>query len=301
MVDRWTRTPFKHSLPPGYTAESVARWVAAMNASEQMLVQRTREAKIWLVGEGDQVDAHSDPGYGGGCIGKKEGASAETSLLAQLQLARQGQGLLASYHPAGPNPADPAEAAAAFQSQLASFLIGAGERHYFGAGSWTCNATSREGVTWHDEYDRPLGAPLGLAEKGGDGVWRRSFSAGTNVSFDSRTGLGAIRWGALAQKTDDMQHAQARDGNCSDARSFGARGDGVTNDTAALQSAIHACSTRRQALVITGGGTFRITPLGLRSNLHLVVDEDTTLRADNDTERWPLGAPRETGRGPSSA
>ena len=202
MVDRWTRTPFKHPLPPGYTAESVARWVAAMNASEQMLVQRTREAKIWLVGEGDEVDAHSDPGYGGGCIGKKEGASAETSLLAQLQLARQGQGLLASYHPAGPNPADPSEAAAAFQSQLASFLIGAGERHYFGAGSWTCNATSREGVTWHDEYDRPLGAPLGLAEKGGDGVWRRSFSAGTNVSFDSRTGLGTIRWGALARKAD---------------------------------------------------------------------------------------------------
>ena len=202
MVDRWRRTPFKHSLPPGYTAESVARWVAAMNASEQMLVQRTREAKIWLVGEGDEVDAHSDPGYGGGCIGKKEGASAETSLLAQLQLARQGQGLLASYHPAGPNPADPSEAAAAFQSQLASFLIGAGERHYFGAGSWTCNATSREGVTWHDEYDRPLGAPLGLAEKGGDGVWRRSFSAGTNVSFDSRTGLGTIRWGASARKTD---------------------------------------------------------------------------------------------------
>lgn len=71
----------------------------------------------------------------------------------------------------------------------------AGEHHYFGAGSWTCNATSREGVTWHPEYDKPLGAPLSLAVQGQDGVWRRSFARGTNVSFDAARSKGTIDWG----------------------------------------------------------------------------------------------------------
>ena len=70
----------------------------------------------------------------------------------------------------------------------------AGEHHYFGAGSWACNDTSREGVTWHPEYDRPLGIPRGPAVKGEDGVWRRSFMRGTNVSFDSASGKGTIDW-----------------------------------------------------------------------------------------------------------
>ena len=49
-------------------------------------------------------------------------------------------------------------------------------------------------MTWHAEYDRPLGAPLGSAVKGEDGVWRRSFKLGTNVSFDSASGAGTIDW-----------------------------------------------------------------------------------------------------------
>ena len=45
---------------------------------------------------------------------------------------------------------------------------------------------------------RPLGPPLGDGAKGPDGVWRRSFSSGTNVSFASlangTAGNGTIMW-----------------------------------------------------------------------------------------------------------
>ena len=42
------------------------------------------------------------------------------------------------------------------------------------------------------EYTRPLGAPLGDGVRGPDGVWRRSFSSGTNVSFANTTGGGPM-------------------------------------------------------------------------------------------------------------
>jgi len=199
MVDRWTRTPFKGHTA-GYSPKAIDTWRAAMNKSEAMLVKRARAAGIWLVGEGDEVDAHSDPGYGGGCKpNPKKKRAADAQLVDQMRLAANGQGLLASYQPGS--------AGQDFESQLASFLIGAGTRHYFGAGAWTCNATEREGVTWHAEYDKPLGAPLGLGQLGKDGIWRRSFASGTTVTFDRASGLGKIKWAddAAAVKAVDVR------------------------------------------------------------------------------------------------
>ena len=73
----------------------------------------------------------------------------------------------------------------------------AGKHHYFGAGSWTCDHTSREGVTWHSEYDKPLGEPLGPAVLGDDSVWRRKFKLGTNVTYNAVTGSGSIDWAQI--------------------------------------------------------------------------------------------------------
>lgn len=107
MVDRWTRNPFKHQ--PGYSAEAKAKWEAAMNVSKSLLLELTRKSGIWLVGEGPEVDAISDPGYFNG--------KNDESIRRQLQLVQSGQGLLASYKPGATG--------AAFTSTLASFLIGA--------------------------------------------------------------------------------------------------------------------------------------------------------------------------------
>ena len=81
-----------------------------------------------------------------------------------------------------------------FTSSLAKFLVGAGVGHYFGAGSWTTDHTSREGVTWHPEYDLPLGNPLGVATLSGN-VWTRHFSYGTTATFNHAKNVGKIEWG----------------------------------------------------------------------------------------------------------
>lgn len=78
-------------------------------------------------------------------------------------------------------------------------------------------------------------------------------------------------------------------GVCSDATSWGAKGDGLHNDTASLQAAIDNCSQRRERLWITSG-VFRITPLVLRSNLHLHLGAGATLLVDNNISRWPQKA-----------
>ena len=174
MADRWVRTPFKHHLPPGYTPEEVKRWTAARDKATAELSSKAKEHGVYLVGVGapsSQVDAVSNPGYG---------AHGEKSLLEQMQIAGAGTGLLASYKPRSVGNS--------FETQLAKFLIGAARGHYFGAGSWTCNHTSREGVTWHPEYSRPLGHPLGNATQTGT-LWSRRFGSCLRVM---RTIVGSL-------------------------------------------------------------------------------------------------------------
>jgi hypothetical protein len=112
MVDRWTRNPFKNQ--PGYSEAAIAAYETAMEMSEAMLLNRTREAGVWLVGEGGEVDAISDPGYFGGTVAKG-GNPRDSSIQMQMELAEQGQGLLASYKPMSTG--------SEFTNTLASFLI----------------------------------------------------------------------------------------------------------------------------------------------------------------------------------
>lgn len=179
MVDRWSKSPFPLKPYPGYPTPVVLAWKNARSHATNTLASRAQNESVYLVGEGDAVSAVSDPGYGYGGI---------SALERQMDLARRGQGLLASYRPTTTGDV--------WTSQLAMFLIGAGQGHYFGAGSWTCDHIHREGVTWHPEYDQPLGAPLGNATKHGD-VWMRNFSFGTNVTYDTKSGRGTIAWGVF--------------------------------------------------------------------------------------------------------
>jgi hypothetical protein len=96
------------------------------------------------------------------------------------------------------DPDDPFE-----QSKLAAFLIAAGEGSYYLCGGWGSSS-----VPWYSLYDLPLGKPLSDAKLGADGVWRRSFAAGTNVTMDTKTNNGTITWAKLkrvAVKTDDQR------------------------------------------------------------------------------------------------
>jgi len=79
------------------------------------------------------------------------------------------------------------------EQALAAFLIGARENSFFGCSrSWNVD-TDPVADVWHEEYDRPLGAPTGFAVKNGD-VWTRTFSSGTVVTFNAANSTGHIAW-----------------------------------------------------------------------------------------------------------
>jgi hypothetical protein len=61
-------------------------------------------------------------------------------------------------------------------------------------------------------------------------------------------------------------------------KSFGAVGDGTTDDTVAIQNAINFASTNKQILLFLGGGTYIVDNLILKSNLRIVGDKNTTIK-----------------------
>ncbi|MGA8111855.1 MAG: glycoside hydrolase family 28 protein [Acidobacteriaceae bacterium] len=71
-----------------------------------------------------------------------------------------------------------------------------------------------------------------------------------------------------------------------DARKYGAKADGTTNDTRALQSAIDACAARGGKVVLAGG-TFLSGPLVLKSNVDLDVAAGATLLGSSNHDDYP--------------
>lgn len=73
-----------------------------------------------------------------------------------------------------------------------------------------------------------------------------------------------------------------RKGCIYDVRSFGAKGDGATKDTAAIQQAIDACHLAGGGTVVLKGGQFVSGGLYLKSNVLLEIDISAELRASGD-------------------
>jgi polygalacturonase len=71
-----------------------------------------------------------------------------------------------------------------------------------------------------------------------------------------------------------------------DVRAFGAVGDGVHDDTAALQAAVMACP--EGGVVIVPAGVWLSGPLFLKSDMTLRVERDARLLGHPDIARWPL-------------
>ncbi len=69
-------------------------------------------------------------------------------------------------------------------------------------------------------------------------------------------------------------------------RDFGARGDGIADDTLSIQAAILSCPQNSRVLIPEG--VFRFTNLFLKSNITLELDEGAILRAIPDKTRLPV-------------
>lgn len=69
-------------------------------------------------------------------------------------------------------------------------------------------------------------------------------------------------------------------------RDFGAKGDGVQDDTPFIQAAISCCPP--QGRVLVPAGTYRTAPLFLKSDLVLEIEEGAKLLAWTERERFPI-------------
>ena len=69
--------------------------------------------------------------------------------------------------------------------------------------------------------------------------------------------------------------------------SFGAKGDGTTNSTAAIQKAIDACSSSGGGSVTFKPGKYVTGALFLKSNVNLKIDREVTLLGSQDDADYP--------------
>jgi polygalacturonase len=77
-------------------------------------------------------------------------------------------------------------------------------------------------------------------------------------------------------------------GKTCDVRKYGAKGDGKTKDTAAIQKAIDECSAGKGGgRVVLPAGTYLSAPIELRSNMTLELQKDATLLGTPDHGDYP--------------
>lgn len=67
---------------------------------------------------------------------------------------------------------------------------------------------------------------------------------------------------------------------------YGAVGDGVTNDTAAVQQALDACGTQKGTVVLAGGKTYLCNSLFLHSDTELHLAHGSVLKATGDLDGY---------------
>ncbi len=68
---------------------------------------------------------------------------------------------------------------------------------------------------------------------------------------------------------------------------YGAKGDGLTKDTQAIQSAIEACERKGGGTVLLTAGTYLSAPIVLKSNITLRLEKGATLLGSSDHADYP--------------
>jgi polygalacturonase len=100
----------------------------------------------------------------------------------------------------------------------------------------------------------------------------------------------AMAVGMMAQSVAAQKIAGVRLGRrVCDARMYGAKADGVTKDTKAIQAAIDDCTkTKGGGTVTLSGGTFLSAPIVLKDNITLEIAKGAVLLGSPDRADYPM-------------
>ncbi|SFU56685.1 Carbohydrate binding module (family 35) [Pustulibacterium marinum] len=110
------------------------------------------------------------------------------------------------------------------------------------------------------------------------------LQAGTNtIQLKSNSSNGRLHIDNIAISNDNG--ICSPDGKHYDVKNYGAKGDGKTNDTEAIQAAIDACTTGGS--VILSNGIFMSGQIKLKSNMTLWIDESAVLKGIQDNALYP--------------
>jgi polygalacturonase len=118
---------------------------------------------------------------------------------------------------------------------------------------------------------------------------RKWLAAASTVAASAGAGFLAAK--ANAAEPEKIISSGSPGARIYDIRDFGAKGDGVTLDTKALQSAIDACNKDQGGTVLVPAGTFVIGTTELKSNVTLhIAAQGILLGSDHGKDYFPADA-----------
>ncbi len=109
-------------------------------------------------------------------------------------------------------------------------------------------------------------------------------------------GLGALAAAARTNAASSKTSKSAKPAVRLDPRDFGAKGDGVTKDTHALQLALDRCAVFGGGEVVVAGATYLTGALRIGSNTTLRIEDGATLQGSPDLADYPVTQVRWEGR-----
>ncbi len=104
----------------------------------------------------------------------------------------------------------------------------------------------------------------------------------TGLLPDTDYVIGIERDGEVTKKEFTTRHESV----LLNVKNFGAKGDGTTSDTAAIQAAVCACP--KDGCVYLPEGVYYTGPIFLKSDMTLWIDDDAVLLGDTDRNHYPV-------------
>jgi len=122
---------------------------------------------------------------------------------------------------------------------------------------------------------------------------RRSFLAHATCSMVAAPLLARVNGFVLADKAGKSPEPSRVSLNI---RDFGARADGATRDTAAIQQAVDRCAALGGGEVLVPAGNYLTGAVALRANTTLRLDKDAALQGSPDFADYPVSQVRWEGK-----